>query len=43
MKNDLISIRDLTLDQINSIFKLSTLLKKNKNKFSKALFGKTIV
>jgi len=43
MKNDLISIRDLTLDQINSILKLSTLLKKNKNKFSKALFGKTIV
>mgnify|MGYP003392495352 CR=1 FL=1 len=43
MKKDLLSIRDLTLDQINSIFKLSGLLKKNKDKFSKALCGKTLV
>lgn len=43
MKKDLLSIRDLSLDQINSIFKLSGLLKKNKKKFSKMLSGKTIV
>ena len=43
MKNDLLSIRDLTSEQINSIFKLSSLLKKNKQKFSKALSGKTLV
>ncbi len=43
MKKDLLSIRDLTLEEINSIFKVSALLKKNKNKFSKALSGKTLV
>ena len=43
MKSDLLSIRDLTSEQINSIFKLSSLLKKNKQKFAKALSGKTLV
>ncbi len=43
MKKDLLSIKDLTSDEINSIFKLSGLLKKNKKKFSKALSGKTLV
>ncbi|MDD5108835.1 MAG: ornithine carbamoyltransferase [Candidatus Omnitrophica bacterium] len=43
MKKDLLSIRDLTGEQIDSIFKLSSLLKKNKKKFSKVLFGKTLV
>jgi len=43
MKKDLLSIRDLTLEEINSIFKLSTELKKNKNKFNKVLSGKTLV
>jgi len=43
MKKDLLSIRDLTLEEIDSIFKLSALLKKNKNKFSKVLSGKTLV
>ncbi|MDO8488518.1 MAG: ornithine carbamoyltransferase, partial [Candidatus Omnitrophota bacterium] len=43
MKKDLLSIRDLTPEQIDSIFKLSGLLKKNKKKFSKVLSGKTLV
>ncbi len=43
MKKDLLSIKDLTLEEINSIFKVSALLKKNKNKFNKALSGKTLV
>lgn len=43
MKKDLLSIRDLSLEEINSIFKLSSGLKKNKNKFSKVLSGKTLV
>ncbi len=43
MKKDLLSIRDLTLEEIDSIFKLSVLLKKNKKKFSKVLSGKTLV
>ncbi|MDD5465484.1 MAG: ornithine carbamoyltransferase [Candidatus Omnitrophica bacterium] len=42
MKKDLLSIRDLTLGEIDSIFKLSALLKKNKKKFSKVLSGKTL-
>lgn len=43
MKKDLLSINDLNLAEINAIFKLSTLLKKNKRKFSKVLAGKTLV
>ncbi|MFA5093519.1 MAG: ornithine carbamoyltransferase [Candidatus Omnitrophota bacterium] len=43
MKKDLLSVNDLTLADINAIFKLSTLLKKNKKRFSKALAGKTLV
>lgn len=43
MKKDLLSIRDLSLEEINSIFKLSVLLKKNKNKFNKVLSGRTLV
>ncbi|MDD5477742.1 MAG: ornithine carbamoyltransferase [Candidatus Omnitrophica bacterium] len=43
MKKDLLSIRDLTLEEINSIFKLSSGLKKNKRKFNKVLSGKTLV
>lgn len=42
MKKDLLSIKDLTLDEINSIFTLSGQLKKNKKKFSKELSGKTL-
>ncbi len=42
MKKDLLSIKDLNLDEINSIFTLSSELKKNKKKFSKALLGKTL-
>jgi len=43
MKKDLLSIKDLTIEEMGAIFKLTTLLKKNKNKFSKALAGKTLV
>ena len=43
MKNDLLSIKDLTLKDIDFIFKLSSQLKKNKKKFCRALFGKTLV
>jgi len=42
MKKDLLSIGDLNLADINSIFKLTEQLKKNKNKFSKSLSGKTL-
>jgi len=42
MKKDLLSIKDLSLDEINSIFALSSQLKKNKKKFSKALLGQTL-
>jgi len=42
MKKDLLSIGDLSLAQINSIFKLSEELKKNKKKFVKALSGKSL-
>jgi len=43
MITDLLSVKDLTLEEINSIFKLSVLLKKNKKKFNKVLSGKTLV
>lgn len=42
MKKDLLSIGDLTLTEINSIFKLTEQLKKNKNKFAKILSGKSL-
>lgn len=42
MKKDLLSIGDLALADINSIFKLSHELKKNKKKFAKSLSGKTL-
>ncbi|MFA4853810.1 MAG: ornithine carbamoyltransferase [Candidatus Omnitrophota bacterium] len=42
MKKDLLSIKDLSLADIEAILKLSEKLKKNKNKFSRALFGKTL-
>ncbi|MFH1128795.1 MAG: ornithine carbamoyltransferase [Candidatus Omnitrophota bacterium] len=42
MKKDLISIKDLTLKEIDEIFDLTDRLKKDKTKFSKALAGKTL-
>ncbi len=42
MKKDLLSIGDLNLAEIDSIFKLSQQLKKNKKKFAKSLSGKTL-
>jgi len=42
MKKDLLSIGDLALADINSIFKLSHELKKNKKKFAKTLSGKSL-
>jgi len=42
MKKDLLSIGDLSLADINSIFKLTEELKKNKNKFAKTLCGKSL-
>ncbi len=42
MKKDLLSIKDLTPDEINSIFKLTAQLKRNKKKFSKVLSGKSL-
>ena len=42
MKKDLISIKDLSFKEIESIFLLTDKLKKNKNKFSQILKGKTI-
>ena len=42
MKKDLLTIMDLTAAEIASIFKLSTELKNNKKKFSKALAGKSL-
>jgi ornithine carbamoyltransferase len=42
MKKDLLSIGDLSLAEINSIFKLSGELKKNKKKFVKVLSGKSL-
>ncbi len=42
MKKDLISIKDLSSEEILEIFSLTDKLKKNKNKFSKVLTGKTL-
>jgi ornithine carbamoyltransferase len=42
MKKDLISIKDLSPDEIKGIFELTDKLKKNPNKFNKALAGKTL-
>lgn len=42
MKNDLLSIKDLSLADIKDILKLTEQLKKNKKRFSKALAGKTL-
>jgi len=42
MKKDLLSIGDFSLADINSIFKLTEQLKKNKKKFAKSLSGKTL-
>lgn len=42
MKKDLLSIGDLALAEIDSIFKLAEQLKKNKKKFAKTLSGKTL-
>ena len=42
MKKDLISIKDLSSKEIEGIFLLTDKLKKNRNKFSKVLKGKTI-
>jgi ornithine carbamoyltransferase len=42
MKKDLISIKDLSVKEINEIFLLTDKLKKNKARFSKALKGKTL-
>lgn len=43
MKKDLISIKDLSIKEIEEIFALTDQLKKNKAKFSSALKGKTLV
>ena len=42
MKKDLLSIKDLSLADINDIFKLACHLKKNKKKFAKTLVGKSL-
>jgi len=42
MKKDLISIQNLSAQEIKEIFDLTDKLKKNNNKFTKALSGKTI-
>jgi len=42
MKKDLLSIKDLSLDDINDIFKLAQRLKKDKKKFAKTLAGKSL-
>lgn len=42
MKKDLISIRGLSVKEINEIFELTQNLKENREKFSSALNGKTI-
>ena len=42
MKKDLISIKDLTTQEIEELFNLAVELKRNKAKFSKALAGKTL-
>ena len=42
MKKDLISIKDLSLDEIEKIFALSQDIKKNKEKYAQSLKGKTL-
>jgi ornithine carbamoyltransferase len=42
MKKDFISVKDLTLKEIEDIFNLTDRLKKDKAKFSKVLTGKTL-
>ena len=42
MKKDLLSIGDLSLADIDAIFKLTEQLKNNKKKFAKSLSGKTL-
>jgi len=42
MKKDLISIRDLSAEEIGEIFSLTSRLKKNKARFSRALAGKSL-
>ncbi|MCM8762992.1 MAG: ornithine carbamoyltransferase [Candidatus Omnitrophica bacterium] len=42
MKKDFISIKDLSISEINEIFALAVKLKKNKAKFSTVLQGKTL-
>ncbi|MCU0665730.1 MAG: ornithine carbamoyltransferase [Candidatus Omnitrophica bacterium] len=42
MKKDLISIKDLSSAEINQLFDLTAQLKRNKNKFSRVLSGKTL-
>ncbi|MDO8662268.1 MAG: ornithine carbamoyltransferase [Candidatus Omnitrophota bacterium] len=42
MTKDLVSIKDLSKAEIEELFKLTDQLKKNKNKFSEVLAGKTL-
>jgi len=42
MKKDLISVKDLTLNDIKELFKLTDKLKKNKAAFNKVLAGKSL-
>lgn len=42
MKKDLITIKDLSSEEINGIFSLTEKLKKKRDKFSKVLKGKTL-
>ncbi len=42
MKKDLVSIKDLTAQEISGIFLLTDKLKKNSNRFAKAIKGKTL-
>jgi len=42
MKKDLISIKDLSVQEIEELFNLTVELKRNKAKFNKALAGKTL-
>jgi len=42
MKKDLITIKDLTIEEIDNIFSLANDVKKNKEKFSSVLKGKTL-
>ena len=42
MKKDFVSIKDLTLEEIENIFILTGQLKQNKSKFSNVLSGKTL-